>query len=63
MKFKNRKLLFYMEVRFRLMKIYSRRINRMILGGDSLCSARLVRCNKKHEKHLWNLYGMKERFE
>ena len=63
MKFKNRKLLFYMEIKFRLMRIYKRRVDKMILNGDDLSASALLSWHRRYEKQLGDLCEIKERFE
>lgn len=63
MKFKNRKMLFYMEVRFRLMKTYKKRVNKLILAGELLSDSRLISWHSKYEKQLARLLQLKKNFE
>lgn len=60
MKFKNHKMLFYMEVRFRLMKTYKKRVNKLILAGELLSDSRLISWHSKYEKQLVRLLQLNE---
>ncbi len=63
MKFKNRKMLFYMEVRFRLMKAYKKKVNKLILSGELLSDSRLISWHSRYEKQLASLLELKKNFE
>ena len=63
MKFKKHKLLFEMEVRFRIMKLFKKRVNKMVLEGESLSNDKLIKWHKRYEGQLNKLYEIKECFE
>lgn len=57
------KSLFLMEIKYRWITYYQRKINKMLESGISLNHPQLVSTYSKYEKHVYKIFEMKEQFE
>jgi hypothetical protein len=57
------KSLFLMEIKYRWITYYQRKINKMLEGGISLNHPQLVSTYSKYEKYIYQIFEMKETFE
>jgi len=57
------KALLLMEIKYRWITYYQRKINKMLAYGCSLNNPQLVSTYCKYEKHIYKIFEMKEKFQ
>ena len=58
-----RKALLLMEIKYRWITYYQRKINKMLAYGFSLNNPQLVSTYCKYENHIYEILEMKEKFQ